>query len=199
MRSRKAWLALLAFASVVAAAALLAACSPSATSAGGERPDSGSAVAAALEWSADSDCAMCHEAEGASMADAACEVSQSHGGLTCVSCHTDTSALESVHAEVDAADYKAPKKLSDTEVASEACEACHDAADLAQKTAALELLTDKNGKTVNPHDMPETEQHESITCSSCHDMHSESEPSTDAPAVCASCHHANVYECYTCH
>ena len=81
------------------------------------------------------------------------------------------------------ADYKVPSKLRKTEVDPAACESCHTLSEVATKTADLSLLTDDNGKTVNPHDMPETEQHENVTCASCHDMHSSSSPVDDAPAV----------------
>ena len=57
-----------------------------------------------------------------------------------------------------------------------------------------------NGKTVNPHDLPATETHQAITCTNCHTMHSEqTDLDGDAKSYCTSCHHADVFECYTCH
>ena len=162
------------FATLLFAAALTA-CAPHGVSDdGGDALADTSESATTFTWTAESDCAACHETEGASMADAGCEISASHGDLDCVSCHTDTAGLETAHGDVDMADYKVPSKLRKTEVDPAACESCHTLSEVATKTADLSLLTDDNGKTVNPHDMPETEQHENVTCASCHDMHSSS-------------------------
>lgn len=150
-------------------------------------------------WSADSDCAMCHSTESDSLIDASCEISASHGQLACSSCHTDTAGLEEAHEGVDPGNYKAPKRLKDSEVPKEACLSCHDPEDMIAATSDLAILTDDNGTTVNPHDLPENEEHADITCGKCHAMHEAGDPQADAPGVCASCHHAGVYECYTCH
>lgn len=150
-------------------------------------------------WTPDADCAACHTAEGGSLTDAACEISAGHGDLACVSCHIDTAGLESAHASVDANDYKVPAKLKVTEVSKEACLSCHDLAEVATETSDLTLLTDDNGLIVNPHKLPGNSEHDAVTCARCHTMHEKATPDQNAPDVCASCHHAGVYECHTCH
>lgn len=153
----------------------------------------------AFTWTADADCSTCHTVEGDSLTNTACEISASHGTLACVSCHTDEAGLQTVHGDVDMNDYKAPKKLKKTEVSKEACLSCHDLSDAAAATADLTVLTDDNGTTVNPHEMPGNDEHAKLTCAKCHTMHEEGTPQDTATQVCASCHHAGVYECYTCH
>ncbi len=56
-----------------------------------------------------------------------------------------------------------------------------------------------NGTVVNPHALPEVEDHADITCGSCHQMHSDKPIDRTARATCNSCHHAGVFECGTCH
>ena len=50
----------------------------------------------------------------------------------------------------------------------------------------------------NPHELPETDTHGQIACTDCHSMHEEqTDLQGDAKAYCMSCHHADVFECYT--
>ena len=107
--------------------------------------------------------------------------------------------LESAHAEVDMNDYQVPKKLKKTDVSKEACLSCHDQAEVAAATADLTVLTDDNGLTVNPHELPGNSEHDKLVCAKCHTMHEEATPDENAADACASCHHAGVYECHTCH
>ena len=92
------------------------------------------------------------------------------------------------------------KKLKNTSVSDDACLSCHENDHTAEATADVTALTDLNGTMVNPHDIPQTEQHEkNITCSSCHTMHSDDSIEDEAVTLCQSCHHRDVYECDTCH
>ena len=61
------------------------------------------------------------------------------------------------------------------------------------------VLTDMNGTIVNPHALPESADHAEVSCVSCHQMHAAGSIEKKAQRACASCHHADVYECYTCH
>ncbi len=154
----------------------------------------------AFTWSPESDCAMCHQADTDSFDDASCPASQ-HADMKdqCMSCHDDPN-MERAHSKVEIGDTKKKATLKRTAVTRESCTtSCHDQAELTEKGAAATVLTDKNGLTVNPHELPAHEEHEGITCASCHKLHTSDSPEEAAPAVCLNCHHANVYECNTCH
>ena len=199
-------------ASVVAALMLVSAlaalgCAPQAATGGaggdGAPPaeagaDAEAAAAAAFEWSAESDCATCHSAEGASMEDTACAAS-AHASQGCAGCHADASGLEAAHADVAMGD-RAPKRLKSTSVEEATCPGCHGSyEELAARTADSSALTDKSGTVVNPHDLPESGDHGGIACNDCHSVH-EAAPAADTAAeYCRSCHHMDVYECGTCH
>lgn len=153
-----------------------------------------------FEFSKDADCAVCHTPEGDSLNDSACTAS-SHTMLTCITCHSDTDALSSTHDGVTYGD-KTAKRLKTTKVDETTCQSdsCHGSYDtLAAKTSSSTLLTDSNGTIVNPHDMPENADHETVTCSSCHDMHASDDIAETAQKACVSCHHMGIYECNTCH
>lgn len=66
-------------------------------------------------------------------------------------------------------------------------------------TAGIEYLTDANGTTVNPHDLPVNKSHATLTCATCHTMHDDTTLEETAVKACIKCHHDNVYECFTCH
>lgn len=71
---------------------------------------------------------------------------------------------------------------------------------LVAATADSTALTDSSGTVVNPHDLPAVKDHDSITCTTCHDVHDpEPDAAKTASKKCLSCHHEGVYECYTCH
>lgn len=150
-------------------------------------------------FSSDVDCSVCHTAESESMADEACLASL-HTAIACVGCHTDIDTLASVHDGVAYGD-KTSKRLKNTDVTEETCTECHGSyEELAQTSAASTVLTDTNGTVVNPHALPAgVEDHASITCGSCHEMHSPTPIEETAKAACLGCHHMGVYECYTCH
>lgn len=182
----------------------LAACAPQQNS--GENTNATNtnenATQASFTWAYDSDCSMCHQTEATSMDDSSCLAGTHKAqGNTCATCHTDESGLTKAHenATPDEAKKRATK-LRSTTIDEAACLSCHGSyEELAAKTANLSLLTDTEGTTVNPHAMPENEDHASTDCASCHVMHT-NEPATEsAPEYCESCHHAGVYSCHTCH
>ncbi|WP_139652910.1 cytochrome c3 family protein [Raoultibacter phocaeensis] len=151
-------------------------------------------------WSDASDCSTCHENAIASFDDTACTAS-SHADqkADCFSCHADTEGLSEAHKKVTLDSTKKKATLKKTSIANDACISCHDKRELADTTVQCTVLTDKNGLVINPHALPEHEDHESITCSSCHKIHAADGPDEIAPKVCRNCHHADVYECNTCH
>lgn len=189
--SRKAIIAVALLTSVFGTCAI-AGCAPNTSV-----PDSKEPIEAettSVAWSTDSDCASCHQEslDHATVGDQA-----GHQSMSCTACHVDTAALETVHE--DASGPSSISKLKKTEVTDETCLSCHGSyEELAQKTTDDETFTDDKGTVVNPHTLLTSHnannQHENVTCSSCHETHSGL--NTDA---CTDCHHENIYECYTCH
>ena len=88
-------------------------------------------------------------------------------------------------------------KRLESPIENELCFTCHGSYEaLAEKTADGTVLTDKTGTVVNPHAIPANGEHnEEPACKNCHKMHGDSDPQE----YCRSCHHADVFECYTCH
>lgn len=175
-------------------------CSPSETGEqDGVAAEAGSTTVSTAAWSMSSDCASCHTAQAKTTTDSAylCSIHYEQGN-TCVSCHTDETKLTSVHEK--AADLtNVPSRLKKTTVEESVCTSCHVTSELVTATADMTLLTDSNGTVVNPHSMPENEDHSALNCVSCHSMHTTKVATEMAPEMCASCHHAGVYECHTCH
>lgn len=157
-------------------------------------------LSVAVEWSMDGDCTTCHSTEAESATDAGCLVSIHEAqGLACVTCHADDQELALVH-EGATADAKMPKKLKRSTVSSDTCLAgCHSQEELKARTEEVAVLEDAYGKVVNPHDMPVSDSHASVTCTDCHAMHKKETADVTAPQACLDCHHAGVYECGTCH
>ncbi|MEG0776900.1 MAG: hypothetical protein RR381_05490 [Raoultibacter sp.] len=176
----------------------LLACAPQqTTSADNNKAESSSA---SFEWSKDSDCGTCHGTETASFDSSACLASVHSGAkANCLSCHTDASGLKSAHSNVKADSHAKIDKLKKTKIASEACASCHDKTKLSDLTASCTILTDDKGTVVNPHKLTPSESHDAITCANCHKMHSDKPIADTAAKACTDCHHANVYECGTCH
>lgn len=176
-------------------------CAPQASGAAdaSDSKDGSGSAAVEVAWTPQADCSSCHEAEAATVTDTACLAGHhtSTQGFECVTCHADESALTEVHQ--DMSNGKVPKKLKKTEVDQALCLSCHDLSELAEKTASSAVLVDDNGKAVNPHDLPQNEEHAAATCTSCHKGHDTEGVQETAPSFCISCHHANVYECGTCH
>lgn len=180
----------------------LAACAPQGESAPPSTSSEEASTPVEFTWSKDSDCAACHETDARSFDDTSCAASQ-HASLKddCLSCHDDESGLEEAHQKATLDSRKKKATLKKTEVPESVCLSCHDQTELAVATEGSVALTDKNGLVVNPHDLPVNDDHSEAgtTCSSCHKLHTSESAAKTAPAVCRNCHHADVYECNTCH
>lgn len=179
----------------------LGACAPTGTtSVSGSEGGSQENASESLEWDSDSACETCHSDQAESMTNPACLVS-SHPDNKCIDCHAVDDALTSVHEGVSA-DDDVPKRLKKTKVDESQCETCHSAEEIAAATADTTVLTDSNQTVVNPHDLPDVADHDEIQCADCHTFHEEGGldlTDDNAKRLCGSCHHANVYECHTCH
>ena len=153
-----------------------------------------------VTFSLEMDCVACHRAADKDRLNEDCLLS-SHEAVDCVNCHSNEKALEKRHAKMATKDPNGVKRLSaKNRIAAETCEACHKAEVLEKATEKSVVLTDKNGLSVNPHDLPEGHFGENVTCTDCHSMHDDEAVLADEAAeACASCHHTDVYECYTCH
>lgn len=152
-------------------------------------------------WSEESDCASCHTTEVSSGTDSAAtfSVHETQADMTCLTCHTNTDdELALVHAEYSTA--TAPTRLTETSIPDSTCLDCHVLDELKAATSSSTVLTDYNGLVVNPHEMPDTNDHErNVRCSTCHKMHSARPLEETAKNTCLACHHQGVYECGTCH
>ena len=148
-------------------------------------------------WSETGDCSMCHAKEQASFEDGSCAISR-HKDVACSQCHADVAALSAAH-EGATAEKAAKAVLKTTAVDVATCESCHSQDEVEVVTAGVTVLTDMNGTIVNPHALPESADHAEVSCVSCHQMHAAGSIEKKAQRACASCHHADVYECYTCH
>ncbi len=166
-------------------------------------PTGGSADAAANvgdTFSMDADCAACHAGSAERMADEGF-TGELHKDLTCITCHSDEAQLTEAHAEhYSAKQASRVVTLVNTTVDPNICFTCHgDQETIAQATADVTDLTDKNGTTINPHELPAVDEHGAITCGSCHKMHDDKTAVEASQNTCLNCHHDNVYECGTCH
>lgn len=172
----------------------------SAQAASSHKASGTAAPAVSTPFSLDLDCTGCHTDAAADAKNPKCLLSF-HEAAGCTSCHNNKAALEKKHAKMDTKDPNKVKRLSaKNRVAAETCENCHKPEDLAKATEKSTALTDKNGTVVNPHDLPEGHFEENVTCTDCHVMHDDkADPAQAAAEACASCHHTDVYECYTCH
>jgi len=169
----------------------------------GDSSDAGGIVAD-FTWSANSECGTCHVVEQGSMDTTAATASvHFFNGVDCLQCHTDVAKLESAHEGVNTAS-RMPTKLKTALIGNDICLSCHesthdDLAALAALTASSTVLSDKNATVVNPHDLPQNDDHNIIKCGSCHDMHSSEPIAQTSKKNCLNCHHEDVFECGTCH
>jgi hypothetical protein len=149
----------------------------------------------AAAWSPESDCLVCHaSAEPNTLGTIHQEL-----GTDCLVCH-NADELTTIHAE-HGDSGRTPTRLRYSKMADTTCLSsdCHtDRASLTTRTADV-LITDKNGLSMNPHDLPSSSEHEALRCASCHSMHEESDTFTVAQRECFGCHHQQVFECGTCH
>ncbi len=162
------------------------------------------------DWSADSDCGSCHTVQAASLEDEKCQIAKGgvHATLDCIACHDDTKGLEKAHDGMTQRRIDRLSKLDRlkvTQVSQEVCVSCHAVnddgvlVDQNKKPVPGGVLTDSEGNEVDAHNLPQVEHHEAIVCGNCHTMHSTETTVETAEQFCLSCHHANVYECQTCH
>lgn len=178
-----------------------AGCAPQAAdSTKAENPHESPIASVDFTWSPDSDCSMCHADEAKSLQDSTFPAAvHEREAVECATCHGDESKLSAAH-EGALPDSEMPTRLKSTAVAEQVCLDCHDdAAALAQATAGSTALVDSEGTAANPHALPDSEDHEGISCSDCHKMHSSDPVDKTAMNACLSCHHEGVFECYTCH
>ena len=114
----------------------------------------------------------------------------------CTVCHSDTDALTELHVNAKGTARQKSGRLKNA-VQNETCLACHGSyEELAKATADSTVLTDEQGRTVNPHDIPQVPGHDDpVACTSCHAVHKEYEPMR----YCTGCHHEGGFECNTCH
>jgi hypothetical protein len=152
-----------------------------------------------FELTTSTDCTVCHKTELASESNSSCYASQhASAGVACVQCHAVTDNLKSEHVSATAI-AQMPTKLSTQDAVAEAtCLGCHGSYEaLAAKTTNVTVLTDETGTIVNPHAVPKSvSQHQGVTCTTCHSIHKASGNPKD---YCLSCHHEDVFQCYTCH
>lgn len=198
-----AWAAMVGLTMACLAFAVSAAGCSSASKSEASTPEKSAAAetkgsAKPITWSADSDCAVCHKDE--STTDSKC-LAATHAAnqVACASCHADEGGLADAHEGITAADVKKSVAMTKTKVSVESCKSCHDMTSVAAATAGSTALTDANGTVVNPHALPENSDHATLECVSCHKAHSSTAVATTAMRACTSCHHANVFECGTCH
>jgi hypothetical protein len=187
---------------VISTLLIVAACSPKLATgdSGGAQETAPGDVAVTVAWSVNSDCGICHSLEAHSFEDAAAAASL-HGSKQCVDCHDDIDALDKIHEGTAVGDF-APKRLKKTVVDKDICLSCHKQANLANVTSDSLVLTDMAGKVVNPHELPATASgiHGEIVCADCHELHNDSSGlDKNSKDYCLSCHHADVFECNTCH
>lgn len=150
-----------------------------------------------IVWVPELDCAICHADAAESFADEDC-IAFAHEGLDCLECHRDADGLVEAH---ETCFGPLASLQTFTYVDSAVCLECHDQERLAEATASYDGLTDSAGRTVNPHAIPSSEEHDAIECGDCHNMHRGKLEKTGRTAnkVCKTCHHKNLYECGTCH
>jgi hypothetical protein len=154
-----------------------------------------------VEWSIDGDCATCHTAESTAQdATAPALYHEDQEGVACVTCHTaDESKLAEVHEGTSATDTM-PVRLKVTKMSDDACLSCHDKTELVTLTQANTVLTDDEGRVVNPHELPDNSSHAGLSCTNCHKQHKpKAEIAQNSMATCTSCHHEKVFACGTCH
>lgn len=183
----------------LALVASIAGCAPQQASPSGDAGTEALPDTSAVSFAMDADCSICHGEQQATLSDPSCNGGK-HADIACVSCHADEAALTKVHdgATADAA-AKVKRLSKDNAIAASTCESCHDLENLATATQTCSVLTDANGTIANPHAPADGHFEENVTCTSCHTLHKEADLATDAQEACTKCHHANVYECGTCH
>jgi hypothetical protein len=182
--------------------AVLAACAPRIAGTGDSAQRAESDVDDSSElsitWTTALDCSECHGIEAHPTNDGAVlAADHSERGLSCTSCHEESDKMLQAHQNMSSG--AVATRLKKTVVDPSVCAPCHASETLSAATSMTSVLTDKNGLTVNPHDLPANDDHAKVDCVDCHSMHAETPVDSQAVKKCQSCHHQGVYECYTCH
>ncbi len=120
--------------------------------------------------------------------------------ITCLSCHEiDTLRRLYLLFDLDAIEQANMEMAS----SNEACLVCHGSyEELAALTAGYREFIDLENNIANPHEFGGglNAEHKVALCSSCHtSVHHFSNALYSAYIYCWDCHHAGVFECYTCH
>ncbi len=120
--------------------------------------------------------------------------------ITCISCH-DLDTLRKLYLLCDSdALEQANVEMSSS---NEFCLVCHGSyEELSELTADYREFIDLENNIANPHEFGGglTAEHKVSLCSSCHtSIHRTSNALSSAYIFCWDCHHAGVFECYTCH
>ncbi|MDR0499808.1 MAG: hypothetical protein LBG97_00980 [Coriobacteriales bacterium] len=155
-------------------------------------------------WAKDSNCGVCHKSEQASLEGGTTQASlHAKRGASCTTCHADETAMQKAHVGKTSSS-KVPLRLRTTKVADSSCFSCHDsnhadAETLATLTTASTALVDKQGTTVNPHQLPANNDHNIFTCGSCHATHKDEDIGKYVKQQCVACHHENQFTCGDCH
>ena len=151
-------------------------------------------------------CLSCHgdggmaapTVEGASSDEAGATASDQAAETPADADEKATAAEKTTDSSADADATKTTDGAGDADDAEAAEELPpHEALILA--TADCTVLTDEEGRVVNPHDLPATAEHQAIVCVDCHKGHTTKDLAETALATCTICHHENVFACYTCH
>lgn len=176
---------------------IMAGCAPKTASPMPASGESSEEPTVEVAFSMDGNCETCHVGEAESTSDGSCLASM-HADADCTACHADAAQMEKAHekATVEKAEEA---RMAKTSITSEDCVSCHDVDEIKAATVEATVLTDENGTTVNPHDLPSTHLDDYITCVDCHSMHESADTGENAVAMCKGCHHKDVYECNTCH
>ncbi len=148
------------------------------------------------KWSPDQECAPCHSIEAHTAAASAC-TDFSDASSSCLTCHNVEQELTVAHENIR--NVKPVSDLQQVTVEKEICTKCHTIASLAERTADSVALADNDGVTINPHALRRTKGHSEIDCTACHTMHESSDKLETSSKMCRECHHADSFECESCH
>ena len=134
-------------------------------------------------------------------ADESC-LADTHAASGCAACHNNETVLRAVHSNPTTEDAT-EARLNRSKVNSTVCIECHGSYDVLEvATEDSTALVDIAGTSVNPHaaaTLTESHVEADMQCTDCHKVHDSTDVAEDAMAYCTKCHHANTFECGTCH
>lgn len=199
---RKQWLVLMVVMSVVSLVVIFGCAPKSDTESTQDMQETEeSATAVIVEWSPESECAICHTTEEASYSITDCMAGvHTSQDMKCADCHNNIEGLTEAHKNVSS-DSTPATRLKRTTVSNDTCTAagCHDDPQVRiDATASVTYVADSTGRVVNPHDLPENEQHDKVLCVGCHKGH-QAVGEEEYIDTCYECHHTKEFACGTCH